>query len=171
MLFWGRGVYCGWLCPFGALQELTNLAAQRLGIRQIAVPQALHERLWAIKYTVFVAIVALSFYSMRDALVLAEAEPFKTAISLRMQRAWPFVAFVLAILAAGLFVERAYCRYLCPLGAGIAIPAKLKIFDWLNAGPSAAANAGSARRNAPSGPSTRSAGSTPTNASSACAAR
>ncbi|WP_316318902.1 4Fe-4S binding protein, partial [Clavibacter michiganensis] len=63
MLFWGRGVFCGWLCPFGALQELTNVAAQRLGVRQIAVPQALHERLWVIKYTLFVGLVALSFYS------------------------------------------------------------------------------------------------------------
>lgn len=135
LLFWGRGVYCGWLCPFGALQELTNAAAQRLGVRQIAVPQALHERLWAIKYTLFVGIVALSFYSMHDALLMAEVEPFKTAISLRFVRAWPFLLFVAVLLGAGLFIERFYCRYLCPLGAGLAIPAKLKIFDWLKRRP------------------------------------
>lgn len=135
MLFWGRGVYCGWLCPFGALQELTNAAAQKLGVSQIAVPQALHERLWVIKYSLFMAILALSFYSMRDALILAEAEPFKTAISLRFIREWPFVIFVMALLTAGLFIERFYCRYLCPLGAGLTIPAKLKIFDWLKRRP------------------------------------
>ncbi|WP_415234372.1 4Fe-4S binding protein [Pseudorhodobacter sp.] len=131
LLFWGRGVYCGWLCPFGALQELTNTAAQALGLRQVAVPQALHERLWVIKYTAFVGIVALSFYSLHHALIAAEFEPFKTAISMRMLRAWPFLLFVGVILVAGLFIERFYCRYLCPLGAGLAIPAKLKIFDWL----------------------------------------
>lgn len=135
LLFWGRGVYCGWLCPFGALQELLNNLAQRLGVKQFAVPQALHERLWVIKYTLFVGILALSFYSMHDALVLAEVEPFKTAIPMRMMRAWPFVAFVIALLLAGLFVERFFCRYLCPLGAGLAIPAKLKIFDWLKRRP------------------------------------
>ncbi|MEZ5777431.1 MAG: 4Fe-4S binding protein [Paracoccaceae bacterium] len=135
MLFWGRGVYCGWLCPFGALQELTNLAARRLGVRQVTVPQALHERLWVIKYTLFMAILALSFYSMHDALILAEAEPFKTAVSMRFMRAWPFVLYALALIGAGLFVERFFCRYLCPLGAGIAIPAKLKIFDWLKRRP------------------------------------
>ncbi|WP_050528091.1 4Fe-4S binding protein [Pseudorhodobacter aquimaris] len=135
LLFWGRGVYCGWLCPFGALQELTNAAAQRLGIRQIAVPQGVHERLWVIKYTLFVVILAMSFYSMHDAILLAEVEPFKTAISMRFIRAWPFVLFVLLLLGAGLFIERFFCRYLCPLGAGLAIPAKLKIFDWLRRRP------------------------------------
>ncbi len=135
LLFWGRGVFCGWLCPFGALQELMNAAARRLGIVQVAVPHALHERLWIIKYTLFVAILALSFYSMKHALILAEAEPFKTAISMRMLRAWPFVAFVLVLLVGGLFIERFYCRYLCPLGAALAIPAKLRIFDWLHRRP------------------------------------
>ena len=135
MLFWGRGVYCGWLCPFGALQELTNEIAQRLRVPQVAVPFALHERIWVIKYTLFLAILALSFHSMEEALILAEVEPFKTAMSMRFMRAWPFVLFVAAILAAGLFIERFYCRYLCPLGAALAIPAKLKLFDWLRRRP------------------------------------
>ncbi len=135
ILFLGRGVYCGWLCPFGALQELSNVVARRFGVPQIALPYPLHERLWVIKYTLFVAILALSFYSMTDALILAEVEPFKTAISLRMMRAWPFVAFVVVLITAGLFIERFYCRYLCPLGAALAIPAKLKVFDWLRRRP------------------------------------
>ena len=36
-----------------------------------------------------------------------------------------------ALLIAGLFVERFYCRYLCPLGAAMAIPARMRMFDWL----------------------------------------
>jgi len=135
LLFWGRGAYCGWLCPFGALQELLNEAAKRIGIMQIEVPFAIQERLWAIKYTLFVVILGLSFYSMEQALVLAEVEPFKTAISFKFMRAWPFVLFVVLVLAAGLFIERFYCRYLCPLGAALAIPAKLKLFDWLHRRP------------------------------------
>ena len=43
LLFWGRGVFCGWLCPFGALQELTNRLAKLARIPQITVPWALHE--------------------------------------------------------------------------------------------------------------------------------
>ena len=51
LLFWGRGVYCGWLCPFGALQELLNVLAQRIGVDRSPCHKALHERLWVIKYT------------------------------------------------------------------------------------------------------------------------
>jgi NosR/NirI family transcriptional regulator, nitrite reductase regulator len=135
LLFWGRGVFCGWLCPFGALQELLNEAARKLGIRQIEVPWALHERLWPIKYTAFLAILGISFQSTAQVITLAEIEPFKTAIVLKFIRAWPYVAYVVVLLAGGLFIERLYCRYLCPLGAALAIPARLRIFDWLKRRP------------------------------------
>ncbi|WP_112322521.1 NosR/NirI family protein [Oceanibium sediminis] len=131
LLFWGRGAYCGWLCPFGALQELTNQAARRIGIPQITLPWGLHERLWPIKYMIFLGLFGVSLYSIEQAERLAEVEPFKTAIVLKFMRAWPFVAYAVALLIAGLFVERFYCRYLCPLGAALAIPARLRMFDWL----------------------------------------
>lgn len=135
LLFWGRGVYCGWLCPFGALQELTSEVARRLRVPQLKVPFAVHERLWPIKYVIFLGLFAVSLHSVKDAFVLAEVEPFKTAITLRFLRDWPFVLYAGALLIAGLFIERFFCRYLCPLGAALAIPARLRMFDWLKRHP------------------------------------
>ncbi|WP_159952336.1 NosR/NirI family protein [Rhizobium sp. 18065] len=131
LLFWGRGAYCGWLCPFGALQELTNQIARKLRIPQWTLPWGLHERLWPLKYMIFLGLFGVSLMSVEQAEHLAEIEPFKTAIILKFIRAWPFVAYVAALLVAGLFVERFYCRYLCPLGAALAIPARMRMFDWL----------------------------------------
>ncbi len=131
LLFWGRGVFCGWLCPFGALQELLNTAAQWLRVPQIQVPFALHERLWPIKYIIFLGLFAVSLHSVTLAFQGAEVEPFKTAITLRFLRHWPFVAYAVALLIAGLFIQRFFCRYLCPLGAALAIPARLRMFEWL----------------------------------------
>jgi hypothetical protein len=131
MLFWGRGVFCGWLCPFGALQELTNKLARRLGIRQIGIPFAVHQRLWMIKYVAFLLILAVSLNSITNAFQLAEIEPFKTVVILKFMRPWPFGLYALVLLGVGLFVERYFCRYLCPLGAALAIPARLRMFEWL----------------------------------------
>ena len=131
MLFWGRGVFCGWLCPFGALQELINTVARRFAVPQFALPWGLHERLWPIKYILFLGLFAVSLTDIAMAMRCAEAEPFKTAITLRFLREWPYVSFALAMLIASLFIERFYCRYLCGLGAALAIPARLRMFEWL----------------------------------------
>lgn len=131
LLFWGRGAYCGWLCPFGALQEITNQIARALKVPQWTLPWGLHERLWPVKYMVFLGLFGASLVSIEQAEHLAEVEPFKTAIILKFVRAWPFVVYAVGLLVAGLFVERFYCRYLCPLGAALAIPARLRMFDWL----------------------------------------
>jgi NosR/NirI family transcriptional regulator, nitrous oxide reductase regulator len=131
LLFWGRGAYCGWLCPFGALQEFANRIARRLKIPQLNIPWGVHERLWPIKYIVFLGLFGMSLYSLANAERLSEIEPFKTAIILKFIRAWPFVLYAGLLLGAGLFVERFFCRYLCPLGAALAIPARIRMFDWL----------------------------------------
>lgn len=131
MLLWNRGTFCGWLCPFGSLQELANRLAKKLGVKQITVPHLLHTRLSAIKYVIFFGLLAISLYDLGLAEHFAEIEPFKTAIILKFMREWWFVLFAVALLAAGLFIERFFCRYLCPLGAAIAIPARFRIFDWL----------------------------------------
>ena len=131
LLFWGRGPYCGWLCPFGALQELINKVAKLFKVKQIAVPWKIHERIWTFKYLIFLFLFGVSLYSLDWAERLSEVEPFKTAIILKFVREWPFVIFALAVILPGIFIERFYCRYLCPLGAALAIPGKMRMFSWL----------------------------------------
>ena len=131
LLWWGRGVYCGWLCPFGALQELINQLARKLKIPEYNLPDVVHERLAALKYVIFVALFGLSLQSIGYAAMAAEVEPFKTAIVLHSNRDGIFLYYAIGLLVIAVFNRKFFCKYLCPLGAALAIPAPLRIFDWL----------------------------------------
>jgi polyferredoxin len=131
ILLWGRGVFCGWLCPFGAIQELMQKLSRALGIRQREFPQVLHERLLALKYVILIALVGLSLNTIALAAPFFEIEPFKTTISLRFQREWYFVAYAGGLIAISLVITKFYCRYICPLGAVLSFSTHFKIFNWL----------------------------------------
>lgn len=131
VLLWGRGVYCGWLCPFGALQELAFRVGQRLRIPSYELPEVVHERMWALKYIILLVLFGVSLHSLTQMEKMAEVEPFKTAITLRFQREWGFVFYALALLVISLFTRKFFCRYLCPLGAALTFPSRFRIFDWL----------------------------------------
>jgi NosR/NirI family nitrous oxide reductase transcriptional regulator len=128
---WGRGVFCGWLCPFGALQELLAKLARVVKLPQWSPSYRAHRMLWRLKYVSLAVLAVATLHGLQTMAVAAEIEPFKTVISLRMDRAWPFMVYALVLLAAGLFVERAFCRFLCPLGAVMAIGGRLRRFTPL----------------------------------------
>jgi NosR/NirI family nitrous oxide reductase transcriptional regulator len=123
---WGRGVFCGWLCPYGSLSELVHKVGGALGLKrwQFKLPLAWHDRLKWIKYGIFAGLLAVSFYSMPLAEKMAEVEPFKSTFLVGgvWHRAWPFVAYWGVLLVLALFIERPFCKYLCPLGAALAVP-------------------------------------------------
>ena len=135
LVLWGRGVFCGWLCPFGALQELSNRIARFLHVPQLALPEHLQARLWRVKYGVLFVVLATALVSREAANTAAEVEPFKTAISLQFQRTWPYVAYAVGLLAVGLVYERAFCRFFCPLGALLALAGRWHVFNWLKRRP------------------------------------
>ncbi len=128
---WGRGTFCGWLCPFGALQELVNKVVTPLRLPQLRISDRTDARLKKLKYAVLAAIVVSACVSVPWTDRLVEVEPFKTSITLMFDRAWPFVAWAGGLLALSAFVYKGYCRYICPLGAGMAIFGRLRRFDWI----------------------------------------
>ncbi|VTU28259.1 Putative electron transport protein YccM [Variovorax sp. PBS-H4] len=131
LVVWGRGTFCGWLCPFGALQELVAQLARVAGIRRIRLNRALDARLKWVKYAALAVIVGLAVVSPAWSDRAVEVEPFKTAITLGFVRSWPFVAWALGCVLAGAFVYKGYCRYLCPLGAGLALMGRVRLLRWI----------------------------------------
>ncbi|MFS2006484.1 4Fe-4S binding protein [Duganella sp. CT11-25] len=131
LLLWGRGTFCGWLCPFGALQELTGKLAQRLHLPQLRIKPRLDARLKRIKYVALAGIVASAFFSSEIMDKLVELEPFKTAVTLNFVRSWPYVVYALGLLLASGVVYKFFCRYLCPFGASLALLGRFRLLDWI----------------------------------------
>ena len=121
-ILWGR-FFCGYMCTFGALQELLSFAGRKLlpGMRK--VPARVDKLLKYVKYAVLLA-VALFVWALQLP-VDSSLSPWGVFGALLsgnlslMAEAVPTLGFglLLAILVLSLFVERVFCRYLCPLGA------------------------------------------------------
>jgi polyferredoxin len=135
VLLIGRGVFCGWLCPFGALQELLGQLSRALRIPQWTPSVALEKRLWLGKYIAAAAVLVLAVIAADPSGATLEVEPFKTAITAKFTRAWPYVIYAGALLTIGLFTERAYCRFLCPLGGVLATLDRLHLLNLLKRRP------------------------------------
>jgi len=131
LFIFGRGLFCGWLCPFGALQEMMGLLAKKLSIRQVKISPKHHKHAQKIKYIILFGLLGTSFYSLSLAEKLAEIEPFKTSLTLNFVRYWPFVLYSVILLLLSLKIHKFYCRYICPLGAGLAIIGRFPLLKWL----------------------------------------
>ncbi|MEZ5823706.1 MAG: 4Fe-4S binding protein [Geminicoccaceae bacterium] len=132
LVLWGRGFFCGWLCPFGAMQEFADKLGRLLRLPRFEPRGRIDDALRLVKYAVLalLAVTALAFPLLYDSLV--EIEPFKTAITVAFRREWPFVLYALFWLLAGLVLFKPFCRWICPLGALLAIGGWLRQREWID---------------------------------------
>ena len=119
-------VWCGNLCPFGALQELVSRLGNRLGLRRYP-ERRLETAMRFLKYLLLAAMLIL-VWTTGDGR-WARFDPMQFLFSGR----WPAWAGILAgvVLLASLFHYRFWCRYFCPLGAFLALFNKLALLQRL----------------------------------------
>jgi len=103
-LFSGR-VFCAGVCPLGAIQELT-------GFRKVRVPQSVEKVLAAIPF-VYLGLAVL-FAATESQFLICRYDPFVGIF--RIDAPYTMVIFGASLLIIGIFVNRPYCRYLCPYG-------------------------------------------------------
>ena len=131
LVLWGRALFCGWLCPFGALQEFAHHAGRLLRLPEIEPSARWDARLKWIKYGVLGGLVGVAVLAPAHVDTAVEVEPFKTAITVLFVREWWYVAYAVAWLMLGMVLFKGFCRYVCPLGAFMAIGGLLRGRDWI----------------------------------------
>lgn len=134
-ILWGRGLFCGWLCPFGALQEFAHHIGRVLRIPQVEVPDRLDDYLKWLKYVVLAGLVVILFALPGWVDKAIEIEPFKTAITTFFIREWYYVAYAVGLLLLSMVLFKGFCRYVCPLGAVMAIGGLIRTRKWIDRRP------------------------------------
>lgn len=125
------GAFCGWLCPFGALQDALTWLRSRLRLPEIHVPARLDAVLRYGRYVVLALILYKTATTVT--LMFADVDPYRTIFSLEWlfdfnpTEQWPAYVVAGVIVAASLVIERAWCRYLCPLGGAISLLGNLSL--------------------------------------------
>ena len=121
-LWWGRGLFCGWICPYGALSEVLRKAAAMFGLRELELPDSVHQKARYLRYVILAALIPVFLYDSILGERLAEIEPFKSTFFVPIwTREWFYIAWWGALLVVSVFTFRPFCRYLCPLGAALAL--------------------------------------------------
>jgi NosR/NirI family nitrous oxide reductase transcriptional regulator len=121
-LIWGRGVFCGWVCPYGLMTELVFKISTHFGIPNYELPDRWHLKLRYLRYAILVVLVPVFLWDSILGEKLAEIEPFKSTFLVpAWKRSGLFFSWWLLLLGLSVFMYRPFCRYICPLGGGLAI--------------------------------------------------
>jgi len=103
-LAYGR-VFCAGVCPLGAIQELT-------GLKPVKLPKAIEIVLASVPF-IYLAI-AILLASTKSQFLICRYDPFVGIF--RLDAPYTMIIFGALLLLAGIFVNRPYCRFLCPYG-------------------------------------------------------
>lgn len=124
--------FCGWFCGFGALQGVFGWLGRKIFKRRFTVPKKLDRVLRFVKYPLLLAIVALTWRT--GSLIIRPYDPLAAYghISAGLSAVWAefSVGLVLLVvtLVLSLLYERAFCKYVCPLGAVNALLSRIPLF-------------------------------------------
>lgn len=122
-------VICGFICPFGAIQDITSRIGKKIFKRKYNkfVPNKLEEKMRYLRYISLIGTIILTASS--GVVILEKINPYHAFLGIFNRKISSIGFFMLfLVILASLFIHRPWCKYLCPYGAFLGIFNKFKVF-------------------------------------------
>lgn len=122
-------VLCGFICPFGTIQDLVAKLGKKMFKREYNkfIPKEIDNKLKYLRYATLVGTVILTATS--GVILLEKINPYHAFLGMFTRSISVVGFFILCIvIALSLFIHRPWCKYLCPYGALLGIFNKFKVF-------------------------------------------
>ncbi len=134
-----RTGFCGWLCPFGTLQDIIRKVGKWFGGLAFIKPinrkykkqlkkhakglSFIDKYARYIKYLVLLWAILGAFYYAT--LIFRDYDPFVALIKVTELESIGGLVILGIVIILSLFTDRPWCKYTCPLGAAIGIIGKI----------------------------------------------
>ena len=125
-------VFCGWICPFGSLQDGLTWLREKMHLHELKLPA------WAdhwLRYGRFMVLAMILFKTISTVkLWFSGYDPYRTFFGLgwlfefNLAEQWPAYLIALIVLTVTFLVPRAWCKYACPLGGALSLLGALSLF-------------------------------------------
>ncbi|SJZ36826.1 4Fe-4S binding protein [Selenihalanaerobacter shriftii] len=107
-------VFCGWICPLGAIQDFFNFINRKTINKKIYIPHKLELPFRSLKY---ILLILITFMTIRTGQLWFEGyDPLKVFFHFKFESLTPIIILIIFSIL-GVLIERFWCKYLCPLGA------------------------------------------------------
>lgn len=122
-------VFCGWVCPLGTVQEFIGNLGKRIFKKRYNkfIPYKYDKYLRLLRYGILIWVVFVTAYTGR--LAFSNIDPYHALFNFWTSEVaiGGIIALILTLITS-LFVERPWCKYLCPLGAVLGFSNLFRIF-------------------------------------------
>jgi polyferredoxin len=123
-------VFCGWVCPFGSIQEWIGGIGRKLFKRRRYnhfIPAKIDHYLRYLRYLVLAWVIYMT--AMTGKLIFQEYDPYYALFNFWTSEVAVIGLIILGLTLLGsLFVERPWCKYACPYGAVLGITNLFRVF-------------------------------------------
>lgn len=127
--------FCGFFCSFGSMGDFIWFLSQKTLKPKFRMPRNLDQILKYIKYALLVFLILFA-WTLQLPFLDSSLSPWTVFGVYATVKGWTTAKYLftfgglllLLIMIGSFFVERFFCRYLCPLGAIYAITSKLRFF-------------------------------------------